>query len=90
MGQQSQLMEIYQRLANDPRCRNADIASFSGLGPMLTMRARIHGQDLSLFTMMAEFTTAQDVAMSERRVELFFAADEPTRHFFESLQSSGG
>jgi len=36
-----------------------------------------------MFTMMAEFTSAQDIGMSERRVELFFAADEPRRIYFE-------
>jgi len=45
---------------------------------------RLH-HDLSFFTMLAEFTTAQDVAMSERRVELFFPANETTQFYFERI-----
>ena len=47
---------------------------------------RIEGHDLSLFTMLAEFTTAQDVAMSERRVELFFPADAKTKAYFDKVE----
>lgn len=50
------------------------------------MNARVEGQALSLFTMLAEFTSAQDIGLSSRRVELFFAADEATRRYFEALE----
>ena len=67
---------------------NAKAKSFSGHhAPYLTMNAQIEGYELSLFTMLAEFTTAQDVAMSERRVELFFPANEQTRQYFEATIS---
>lgn len=87
-GQNGKLADIYKRLAHDPRCLEADAAYFFGNEPYLTMKARINGHDLSLFTMLAEFTTAQDVAMSERRVELFFAADKKTQEYFETLQNN--
>ena len=51
------------------------------------MNAQIEDYELSLFIMLAEFTTAQDVAMSERRVELFFPANEQTRQYFEATIS---
>lgn len=86
LGQDVALYETYQRLAHDPRCWGADIRSLSAAQPYLTMEAHIDGHDLSLFTMLAEFTTAQDVAMSERRAELFFAADQKTRTYFEALK----
>jgi len=85
LGHQGELYDIYKRLAHDPRCVDADATSFSANVPYLTMNARIDGHELSLFTMLAEFTTAQDIAMNERRVELFFAADEQTRQYFENL-----
>jgi hypothetical protein len=39
--------------------------------------------------MLAEFTTAQDVGMSERRVELFFPADDVTRAYFQKASEAG-
>lgn len=84
-GKDGELFNIYQRLANAPRLANFKPSSISDNKPYLTMNARIEGQDLSLFTMLAVFTTAQDIVMSERRVELFFAADEATRLYFENL-----
>ncbi len=85
LGHEGALSNIYKRLAHDPRCTNAEDTSFSANEPYLTMKARIDGQVLSLFTMLAEFTSAQDVTMSERRVELFFAADDQTKAYFEAL-----
>jgi len=89
LGYESPLSDIYKRLSQDPRCINESSTNFSAHKPYLTMQTRIDGHDLSLFTMLAEFTSAQDIALSERRVELFFAANEPTRLYFESLASTG-
>lgn len=85
VGPSSDLRRIYEALARDPRCEGILNAPISCTGPYLTMQARIDGQVLSLFTMLAEFTSAQDVTMSERRVELFFAADEVTKAYFDAL-----
>ncbi len=84
-GGDSPLKEIYQKLASDPRYQNGPPSLGSDRQPYLQMKARINGQDLSFFTMLAEFTSAQDIAMSERRIELFFASDEVTRLYFENL-----
>ena len=84
-GRNSPVYETYQRLANDPRLKHADTRSFSEFGPVLTTKIRVESKVLNLLTMLAEFSTVQDVTMSERRVELFFPADEETRLFFESL-----
>jgi len=84
-GGQGPLMETYKRLAADPRLAGKDLTSFTGSGPYLTLKARVGDNTLSLFTMLAEFTTAQDINMSERRVELFFPADADTKAFFEGL-----
>jgi len=85
LGPTAALSEFYRKLANDPRCAALSQTIDAGKRPYLTMKARIEGRDLSLFTMLAEFTTAQDIAMSERRVELFFPADDGTRDYFQSL-----
>jgi len=83
-GPDSQLIDIYRRLANDPRVKESDLASFSEYGPILTLQVRADDHILTLFTMLAEFSTAQDLTLSERKVELFFAADDETRNYFES------
>ena len=84
-GRQSPAFETYQRLANDSRLKQADTASFSELGPVLTTQIKVNNKVLSMLTMLAEFSTVQDVTMSERREELFFPADEETRLYFEAL-----
>jgi len=84
-GGQGPVAAIYQKLAADPRLSHHDLTSFSDHGPYLTLQFKAGDQVLSLFTMMAEFTTAQDINMSQRRVELFFPSDETTKAFFESL-----
>lgn len=86
-GEHKALREHYLRLTDDPRLSAPEVKSFSEYGPILTMRARIGERTLSLFTMLAEFSTARDITMSERRVELFFAADEETREFFEAFRT---
>jgi len=82
-GPESPLADIYHRLANDPRVKESDLASFSDYGPILTLQAKADDHELTLFTMLAEFSTAQDLTLSERKVELFFAADEVTKKYFE-------
>ena len=84
LGSTGTLAQTCKKLADDPRCASIDKTSFSAKEPYLTLKARIEGQDVTLFTMLAEFTTAQDVGMSERRVELFFPADDVTRAYFQN------
>ena len=86
LGYEGPLTDVYHRLLRDPRSASAE-TSFRAAQPYLTMEAKIDGHDLSLFTMLAEFTSAQDIALSTRRVELFFAADEATRRYFEALDN---
>jgi hypothetical protein len=84
-GGHGALAALYQKLSDDPRLAHGNVATFSEFGPVLSMQARVGEHVLSMFTMMAEFSTVQDVTMSERRVELFFAADEKTREFFAGM-----
>jgi len=84
-GGNSHLAKLHKRLASDQRLQGKTLTSFVDYGPLLTLQVKRGDQTLSLFTMLAEFTTAQDTSMSERRVELFFPADEATRMFFETL-----
>ncbi|WP_371398030.1 helix-turn-helix domain-containing protein [Fretibacter rubidus] len=83
-GADSAVAALYQRFSTHPRLKDANQASFSDYGPVLTMRCRLGDMELSLFTMIAEFSTVQDITMNETRVELFFPADEATKAFFEA------
>ena len=84
-GGRGPLASLYHNLANDPRLPHDELMSFADYGPVLTMQVRAGDSILNMFTMLAEFSTVQDVTMSERRVELFFPADEATRAFFDTL-----
>ena len=84
-GQNKALSETYARLEADPRLKGASTKSFSDFGPVLTTQIRVEGIILSFLTMLAEFSTVTDVTMNELRIELFFAADEPTRDYFTQL-----
>lgn len=86
-GPGSPLRQCYDRLMADPRMETPQAHSFSSYGPVLTTKVRAGDITLTLFTMLAEFSTVQDVAMSDLRVELFFAADDVTRKFFENLSA---
>jgi transcriptional regulator with XRE-family HTH domain len=85
LGPNSPVYETYKRLEADPRLKQSDMASFSDKGPILTTKIKAGEHVLTLLTMLAEFSTVQDVTMSERRVELFFPADDTTRQYFENL-----
>jgi transcriptional regulator with XRE-family HTH domain len=47
--------------------------------PLLTINYRWNNSMLRLFSMLTTFSTAQDIALQELRVESFFPADEATR-----------
>ena len=69
------------KLAADPDIGPSD-APFP---PIVTLDLRVGDAVLSMFSTIAQFGTAEDLALAEFRIELFFPADEPTRLFLESL-----
>ena len=52
------------------------------------VRYRVGGTELSLLSAFAHFQTAQDIALSEWRVELMFPADEGTRTILTKTAAS--
>jgi hypothetical protein len=82
-GGQGPLKALYESLAADPRL--IDYKGPVSMGAVLTTRLQAGASELNLFTMLVEFSAAQDINMSERRVELFFAADDVTKDYFEKL-----
>ena len=55
------------------------------LPPVVTVDFRIGDACVSLFSTIAQFGTAEDLALAELRIELFFPADEPTRALLEAI-----
>lgn len=56
------------------------------LPPILPMTISLHGQDISLFSTIAQFGSAEDIALAEYRLELFFPHDEVTKQLFLNLK----
>lgn len=58
------------------------------LPAIIPARYRAGDTVLSLFSTIAQFGTAEDVALAELRIELLFPADEPTRQALLAMQPS--
>lgn len=54
------------------------------LVPVMAIEIAMNGIELSLFTVIATFGTAQDVTTDELRIESFFPADDVTERFFRA------
>ncbi|MCI4666385.1 MAG: helix-turn-helix transcriptional regulator [Neomegalonema sp.] len=49
------------------------------------LRMQAGGQSLALFSTVAHFSTAEDIALADLKIELMFPADEPTRTLLQRL-----
>jgi len=71
------LDDVADMLANDP-----EIAAFKAPFPMPAVIQAIYrfgGNSLSMFTTLAHFSTAEDIALADLRIELMFPADEKSK-----------
>jgi transcriptional regulator with XRE-family HTH domain len=55
---------------------------------VLSTRYTLNGLDLSLFSMLAQFSSAEDIALADLKIELMFPADEATRAFLVGFQGT--
>jgi transcriptional regulator with XRE-family HTH domain len=69
-------------LARDPALTRAHPADMPAVIPA---RYRLGGQVFSVFTTIAQFGTAEDIALADLRIELLFPADEATRVALEGM-----
>ncbi len=53
--------------------------------PLVTVELTIGDQSFSMLSSIAQFGAADDFALADLKVELYFPADEPTRELFHSL-----
>lgn len=59
------------------------------LPPVLTSRLRLGDLRLAFFSTIAQFGSAEDIAIADLRIELLFPLDEGTRTTLEALANSG-
>lgn len=57
---------------------------------VLTTQYQINGKIFSLFSMLAQFGSADDIALADLKIELMFPADQATREFLLSLPKPDG
>ncbi len=69
-------------LAGDPEI--ADRKDHAPLPAVLPARYIIGGQRYSVFSVFAQFGSAEDIALADLRIEMLFPADEATRALFEA------
>lgn len=81
MGGDAVLDQAVQRLAADPTIEPGG----SELPPVVNVDFRVGDVCASLFSTIAQFGTAEDLALAELRIELFFPADDITREFLEAI-----
>lgn len=56
------------------------------LPPALPAIFQVGDMTVSLLSTIAQFGSAEDIALADQRIELFFPADEPTRELFLATQ----
>jgi hypothetical protein len=56
---------------------------------VVATRYRMNGMILSMFSTLSQFGTAEDIALSELRIEMLFPADDLTRQMLIALQGAG-
>jgi len=69
-----------RQFAND----NQQVATHV-LPAFIPARYRLNGQEFSFFSTFTQFGTAEDIALSEMKIEMMFPADEQTRALLEAL-----
>lgn len=83
LGGDPVLDEAAARLSNDPALERQFHAS--DMPAVIPARYRLGDQTFSVFTTIAQFGTAEDIAIADLRIELLFPADEATRVLLEGM-----
>ena len=66
------------------------LASTGTLAAMIPARYRAGEATLSLFSTIAQFGTAEDIALADMKIEMLFPADEATRTVLLTMFGGGG
>ena len=81
LGGDAVLDRAATQLAGDPALQKA--AQHADMPAIIPTRYRLGGQIYSVFGTIAQFGTAEDIALADLKIELMFPADEATRTLFE-------
>ena len=85
LGGDPVLDKAVEQLTRDPALARTHPADMPAVIPA---RYRLGGQVFSVFTTIAQFGTADDIALADLRIEMLFPADEATRGMFEGMGNS--
>ena len=58
------------------------------LPPVIPARYKAGGTVLSFFSTLAQFGTAEDIALAELKIEMMFPADEATRELLVAMDAA--
>lgn len=83
LGGDPVLDKAASQLSDDPSLTNMVLPA--NMPPFVPARYRIGGHTYSVFGVIAQFGSAEDIALADLRIELLFPADEATRQAFEAL-----
>lgn len=75
-----------QMLAYQPQERTSVAALESSTDPVIPLRLRLGERTLSMFSMIVQFGSVQEITLADLRIELYFPEDDDTRSFIEELQ----
>lgn len=56
--------------------------------PVIPLKIALNGIELSMFSVISTFGTAQDITTDELRIETFYPSDKSTEYFFQQLLKS--
>lgn len=87
-GPDADLDHVRNRLLSDPEVAARDTKGL--LPPFVPAIFRQGDTELSLFSTIAAFSSAEDIALADLRIELFFPADDRTRAVLETIVPQGG
>lgn len=59
------------------------------LPPVVPVRFRLDGQVYPMFSTISQFGTAEDIALADLKIEMFFPADDATEALFRRMAESG-
>ena len=88
LGGDAWLEEMATKLSG--RVDGAAPAPGAGSEAIIPTRYRIGDTTLSFFSTMSQFSTAEDIALADWKIEHLFPADEATREMLMALAASGG
>lgn len=85
VGGDAVLDEAVQRLTDDPEID----PTATEFPPVVNLDFRVGDVCISMFSTIAQFGTAEDMALAELRIELFFPADDITGEFLDAIAADG-